>query len=290
MFQPRPSPALDEALAADARVDRQAYLMIAAVTVGFTVVNALTFLSDYARVGREIATHLPWLYEISSAAVILALLPLLAWFTRRFPFSLETWRSVLPLYLGALIVFSALHVAGMVAIRKVVFALLGHGPYLFIGPQGLFEEALYEFRKDALTFFLFVLFLALWRRIAELKRETQGARAEAEATRRLTLKCGGRTLFLDAGAVDWAKAAGNYVEIAAGGKMHLARMTLTALEEQLEAAGANVVRAHRSWLVNRARIREIAPAGEGDVVVRLDDGAEIPGSRRYRERLAAPAA
>lgn len=287
MIHPRPSPALDEALAADARVDWQAYLLIAAVTAGFTVVNALTFLSDYARVGREIPAHLPWLYEISSAVVILALLPLLAWFTRRVPFSLDSWKSALPYYAGALVVFSALHIAGMVAIRKVAFALLGHGPYVFIGPQGLIEEALYEFRKDSLTFFLFVLFLALWRRIAELKREAQAARAEAQSTRRLTLKCGGRTLFLDAGAVDWAKAAGNYVEIAAGGKTHLARMTLAALEEQLDAAGAGVVRAHRSWLVNRARIREIAPAGDGDVVVTLVGGTEIPGSRRYRDRLTA---
>ncbi|HBF89820.1 MAG TPA: LytTR family transcriptional regulator, partial [Hyphomonas atlantica] len=48
---------------------------------------------------------------------------------------------------------------------------------------------------------------------------------------------------------------------------------------------------HRSHLVNLDRVSEIVPTGEGDVTLRLDTGAEVPGSRRYRaqyeDKLAA---
>lgn len=285
MIPDRASDPLRKALADDRRVDRQAYGVIAAVTLGFMVVNAFTFLADYARLGEALDPRLPWIYEISSAAVVLMLVPAIGWLTRRFPLTADGWTGAAPVYAAGLIGFSGVHIFGMVMLRKAAFAALGATPYMFAAEGRLAAETLYEFRKDVLTFVLFVGFFALWRRIAELKREAEAARAEAQSTQRLTLKSGGRTFYLDAGAVDWAKAAGNYVEISAGGKTHLARMTMAALEAQLEAAGANVARAHRSWLVNRDRIEEVAPAGDGDVIVKLSGGIEIPGSRRYRDRL-----
>ncbi len=286
-MSPEPSSAsLRKAVADDIRVDRQAYAVIVAVTLGFMVVNAFTFIADYARIGERLDPRLPWIYEITSAILILAILPAFGWLTRRFPLPGDDWKMTVPVYAASLVIFSAVHIAGMVLLRKLAFAALGVGPYIFAEGKGrLLAETIYEFRKDALTFILFTAFLSLWRRLAELKREAQAARADARATQRLTLKSGGRTFFLDAAAVDWAKAAGNYVEIAAGGKTHLARMTLAALEAQLEEAGADIARAHRSWLVNRGRIEEIAPSGDGDVVVTLAGGVEIPGSRRYRDRL-----
>ncbi|MEQ8934181.1 MAG: LytTR family DNA-binding domain-containing protein [Amphiplicatus sp.] len=288
MNRDAPSSPLRKAIADDIRVDRQAYWVIVAVTLGFMVVNAFTFIADYARIGEALDPRLPWIYEISSAAVLLALVPAFGWLTRRFPLPGEDWKITVPVYAASLAVFSAVHIAGMVLLRKLTFAALGVGPYIFAEGQGrLLEEAVYEFRKDTLTFILFTTFLSLWRRLAELKREAQAARADARATQRLTLKSGGRTFFLDASAVEWAKAAGNYVEIAAGGKTHLARMTMAALETQLEEAGADTVRAHRSWIVSRDRIEEIVPSGDGDVTVKLAGGVEVPGSRRYRDRLAA---
>ena len=66
----------------------------------------------------------------------------------------------------------------------------------------------------------------------------------------------------------------------------LARMTLSALEELLRRAGVSVIRVHRSRIVNRAKVREVLPTRNGDFVVRLLDGTEVRGSRRYREILA----
>lgn len=78
---------------------------------------------------------------------------------------------------------------------------------------------------------------------------------------------------------------GDYVEVGTAAKTHLVRMTLAQLEASLAAAGAPHIRVHRSYIVNPDEVREIAPTGEGGVVIALNSGAEIPGSRRYRENV-----
>lgn len=94
-------------------------------------------------------------------------------------------------------------------------------------------------------------------------------------------------LFLDAASLDWASAAGNYVEIRASGVSHLARISLSALEQLLSDAGVDVARVHRSHLVNRSKVQQIAPAADGDFKIRMADGSELRGSRRYRTSLPA---
>jgi DNA-binding LytR/AlgR family response regulator len=42
---------------------------------------------------------------------------------------------------------------------------------------------------------------------------------------------------------------------------------------------------HRSRLINREKVREVVPTGDGDVIIRMLDGTELRGSRRYRDAL-----
>jgi len=115
--------------------------------------------------------------------------------------------------------------------------------------------------------------------------EATAACRDARETQRLTLKCGGRVMHLEATNFLAAKAAGNYVEIDFQTGSHLARITLGELQNQLLEARVDAIRCHRSWLVNQDQIREIRPTGEGDVEITLDSGQQIPGSRRYRDQL-----
>ena len=89
--------------------------------------------------------------------------------------------------------------------------------------------------------------------------------------------------MLDPAQITWIEAAGNYVEIHAGGAAHLARGTLAAFEERL--AGRGFLRVHRSRLVNRARVTTFKPTPSGDLEITLDDGSVIGGSRRFRNTL-----
>lgn len=75
------------------------------------------------------------------------------------------------------------------------------------------------------------------------------------------------------------------MELRAAGQYHLPRITLSELEQRLQDAGIDAVRVHKSYIVNRRMIADVSPSGEGDIRIRLIDGSEIKGSRRYRSRL-----
>lgn len=287
MSEQRHHPQLEAEQARDRRTDLRAWLAVIIITLGFFIVDIVSEMTDGTYAGDPGRWHQFVLFDGSSILVLFTLFPVLLWLTRRRPLSLQEWKTVLPIYALASLVWSAMHIAGMVAIRKVLFPLFYEGHYSFSRAGGFWLEVLYEYRKDLLTFTLYLAVIYAFRHMAELRRELQTARAEASRSSRITLKSGGSTIFIDAHAVDWARAAGNYVEISAGGKMHLARITLTALDEQLQASGAEIVRTHRSWLVNKARLREVRPTGDGDQIAILQAGEEVPISRRYRDALSA---
>ena len=101
--------------------------------------------------------------------------------------------------------------------------------------------------------------------------------------RRLTVEHGDKYRLLDVADIDWIQAAGNYVEIYAGERKHLLRMTLTKLEHDLDPDG--FVRIHRSTIVNFERIVEIEPHWRGGYRVVLANGTRLRLSRTYQDRL-----
>ena len=86
-------------------------------------------------------------------------------------------------------------------------------------------------------------------------------------------------------AIDYVAAADNYVELHSNGRVTMRRMTLAEAERAL--AGQGFVRIHRRFLVNRSRIATVS--GNGDKMVRLDGGAELPVGRRFAANLDASA-
>ena len=61
------------------------------------------------------------------------------------------------------------------------------------------------------------------------------------------------------------------------------------LDESIaEAVGAAFVRVHRSRLVRRGAVAQVESRPTGDYVIRLTDGREVAGSRRYRRPLLEP--
>lgn len=100
---------------------------------------------------------------------------------------------------------------------------------------------------------------------------------------RLAIRSDGRVRLLDIDEVNRIVAAGNYVEIHAGGKLHLLRETMASLEARLDPR--RFVRVSRAAIVSIDRIREVQPLFNGDFVVLLKDGVQVNGSRRYRASL-----
>jgi two-component system LytT family response regulator len=89
--------------------------------------------------------------------------------------------------------------------------------------------------------------------------------------------------FLRTGDLDWIEAAGNYVRLHLGEESHLFRETMNRMEARLDPK--RFVRIHRSRIVNTERIKELQPWFNGEYVVVLRNGARLPLSRGYRDKL-----
>ena len=119
-------------------------------------------------------------------------------------------------------------------------------------------------------------------RLASLLDGLRASR-EGASTERFIVSSGERQEVVETGAIDWISAADNYAELHAGGRTHLLRTTLAALEEQLDPR--RFTRIHRSTLVNLSRVREIHPLFSGDAEVVLERGQRLRVSRSYRAVL-----
>src|ERR1700722_1728508 len=93
--------------------------------------------------GSGIAGWKPMVWELSSVVVIFALIPLVVRFEAHFRLDAHPrWRIALAHVAGALI-FSALHVAGMLLLRKLAYAFVGQR----YGFDSLAIQAFYELQK-----------------------------------------------------------------------------------------------------------------------------------------------
>ncbi|WP_375598748.1 LytTR family DNA-binding domain-containing protein [Devosia sp. Naph2] len=250
---------------------------------GVAVTNTLTLITEAQRAGTSPDWLEPWILEVTSVVSLGVLIPAVAALERRFPFTIETWRSASVAHLAGSIAFSASHMLGMWVSRVISFRLVLGRDYAFLDDP--LADALYEYRKDLLPYFIIVMLLKLTRDMLEARQAARISRDEARSSGRLTLKSGGRMLMFSSASFVWASSAGNYVEVCIDGRVYLARTTLKALLEQIMDAGVDVARIHRTLIVNSAHLREIRPRRDGDFTAVLVDGTEFRGSRRYRANV-----
>ena len=120
-----------------------------------------------------------------------------------------------------------------------------------------------------------------------LRAFVEQMRAEHAAARQwlrwFVVRRGDRLSFVRAADVDWIDAEGNYARLHAGGKTHLVRETMKALEARLDPE--SFVRVHRSAIVNVDRIAHLEPYFHGEYVLTMTDGATLTSSRSYSARL-----
>jgi two-component system LytT family response regulator len=155
------------------------------------------------------------------------------------------------------------------------------------------EHALRAFEVQAVDYLLKPFSEARFAQAMERAKERARSQVEDERvlrllralrrTERIVVRDGGRVAFVPVDELDWARAAGNYVELHARGATHLLRETLTALAARLDPVRFG--RVHRSTLVNLERVREVRPLGGGDHELILIDGTRLTLSRTHRDLL-----
>ncbi|MFT3762316.1 MAG: LytTR family DNA-binding domain-containing protein [Pseudoxanthomonas sp.] len=250
--------------------------------------NSITTIMDVHKAGLHFADWEPAVWEWSSNLLWIALVWPLVWFTRHFPLHWDTWRRHLPWHLLASVVFSLVHVTGMVGLRVLAYRWMG-GHYDFGNwPQGLF----YEYLKDVRTFFWWVALIELYRlAVRRLQGEAslldvpdEGPPLEPiERPDRFLVRKLGREFLVAANDIEWLQASGNYVNLRVRGHDYPLRSTIAGIESKLDPA--RFVRIHRSYIANLDQVASIEPLDTGDARVHMKDGATLPCSRTWRGEL-----
>jgi hypothetical protein len=255
------------------------YAIIAVAVFATDLVNAFSAAHDAARRGGVYDLGRPLFWELSSGVVILALVPLIEFGVRRVRRD-SRWPAKALWAAATVLLFSALHITGMVALRKLAMAAFG-GSYSF---GFSLPEVIYEFRKDVVT--CSMLGLGFWLSASHRDR-TQRAAAALPASAPLPvlwLRDGPARIRVEPGDIVLVTSAGNYVEYCmADGRTHLIRGTLAAEEARL--APFNIVRVHRTRLISLSRVSALQSGPSGDFELTLDTGQTVSGSRRYRSAV-----
>jgi LytTr DNA-binding domain-containing protein len=237
-------------------------------------VNALNVIT-MAQERPELGLLGPVVWEGTSWASLIAFF-WIPWIGYRLapPFVRPRWRLLAHIPIALL--FSLVHVGGFVALRGLIYWLAGRH-YEF----GAFvPHFLYELRKDALGYALFIAGFAL---IEHLLRQQQLTLTPGQ-TLTFDIRDGARLTRVSLSDILAVTSAGNYVEfVLSDGRRLLMRRPLSALEEEL--GGRGFLRTHRSWLVNASRMTALKPEGSGDYTVELEK-LEAPLSRRFPDALA----
>jgi sensor histidine kinase YesM len=110
-------------------------------------------LNHFISMRGEIEPWKPFLWEISSVLVILVLVPAIIWLEGRCRLDSRPRGRVVLVHFAGGLVFSFAHTAGMVGLRKIVYALLGQR-YDF---GNIFIGAFYELQKDLITYLIALL-------------------------------------------------------------------------------------------------------------------------------------
>lgn len=117
-----------------------------------------------------------------------------------------------------------------------------------------------------------------------VSKEPVASATVPDETLTLTGSTGERASFA-AAEIAYLKAEGNYVEIvtAKAGVRHstLLRATLHEAEAALAGRAVQVMRCHRSYLVNVAKVRHAEGGAQGLVLTMEVPGMEVPVSRSY---------
>ena len=240
-------------------------------------------------------------WEGSSHLVLLMLIPVFVAIERRLaPLMPGRWVHFVAGHIIASVAISVVHVAGMFAVRSLIYALMG-GRYDFGGWTAQWG---YEYLKDVRVYVSIVFGIWAYRLfMLRLQGEARvldapeaGASDPPEAPppppppppprpERFLVRKLRREFLIAATDIDWLQAEGNYVGLHVNGHDYLLRATLTDFLTQLDPA--RFVRVHRSHAVNLARIKEIEPLDGGDARLHMHDGTTVPCSRRYRDALRA---
>jgi hypothetical protein len=245
-----------------------AVLWTADTLTKFSQLRFLGYTPDSFRLVTEQAT---------SAVAVLLLVPCAAWWLNRFPLRRDRLVSVVCGHALGSVLFAVAHYFLMVGMRYCVFLFSEH-TYVF--SDYWFRNVMIEYQKDIKIYVVTVGIIATYRYVLSMRSKVPAATV---TTDRMVVQTGKGETIIRRDDIEYLEAARNYVTVSTGERDFLVRNTLAKLEKQL--APGQIVRTHRSYLVNIDKIEEIRSTDTGGHVIHLRSGRAVPLSRGYRDRF-----
>ena len=119
---------------------------------------------------------------------------------------------------------------------------------------------------------------ALQKMKALVRHEEKPTANNAVTLQRLAIRSGKKVFFLRPEEIHWIEAEGNSVRLHSGTESHTLKMSISALEAELDPS--QFVRIHRSTIVNLDKVRWLEPSMHGTYKVILENGQHLVLSRK----------
>jgi two-component system LytT family sensor kinase len=129
------------------------------LTLLFGAYQGLNQLIGLRQVRRELAPWKPFVWELSSVLTIVALIPLITRFERRYRLDARPRRRAIAVHTVAAVVFSGVHTTCMVLLRKLSYLMAGES-YDY---GNVFVGAFYELQKDVITYAVILVVIFAFR-------------------------------------------------------------------------------------------------------------------------------
>jgi two-component system LytT family response regulator len=107
--------------------------------------------------------------------------------------------------------------------------------------------------------------------------------APPQYLKRVALRSGGKTSFVNLEDILFVQAAENYVQLNLKSSRHLLHVPIATLEASLDPR--EFLRIHRSIIVNVRHVRELETGPHGEFIVVLQGGTKLQSSRSYHEKI-----
>jgi two-component system LytT family response regulator len=105
-----------------------------------------------------------------------------------------------------------------------------------------------------------------------------------EFTMRFAIRDKGREYQVPVSEVIYLRAEGNYLCLKLPDRQHLYRMTMNAVESELDPTA--FLRIHRSYIVNMAHVKGARYSGNNEFIFSMDNGERIVSGRSYKDAIA----
>jgi len=237
--------------------------------------NSLTTTADLIRNQVSFKQWHPYVWEYSSFLSTFVLYFGIYWLANKVSMLNQNWLRNFVTHVLASVLFSVLHVLMMVWLRQIVYFALG-GQYDF---GDWFSEWLYEYRKDVITYFIFLLTLYAFQYFTHAK-QLPGSSIEAK---KLKVKNKQGVFWINYEDIITIESGGNYVYVHANNQVLPMRSTMDSIEQQLDSE--DFIRVHRSYLVNLNHCKGIQKQSNECSELILLNGKTVPVSKKYRVDL-----